>query len=252
MQLNILICGIGGQGVVFFGNFLKKFLYELFPNVLITGTESRGVSQREGSVTSSVRMVNSDSNQFIGPDIPLHKADIIIAYEPIELLRNINLCHDKTVIIVNNNPIVPKNTLKQINKGVESEIFKTIKEPELIIEKVAYFIDKISSQFKVNEVNTDSHIKDFVKNIESKAIRNALNEEDNIEHQEKNMILKLNRFSKKIRLIDFDLTSTLIEKTGSMSGINFVFFGILQGLFDTLFPIDETIGIIKDYFQQIG
>lgn len=80
--VNIVICGVGGQG-----NILAS---ELFASALVeqgfytTVGETYGASQRGGSVMSHVRI--SSVMQY-GPLIPLHEADIIIGFEPIETLR---------------------------------------------------------------------------------------------------------------------------------------------------------------------
>ena len=80
--LNVLICGVGGQG-----NILAS---ELFASALVekgyytTVGETYGASQRGGSVMSHVRI--SEKHQY-GPLIPQGQADIIIGFEPIETLR---------------------------------------------------------------------------------------------------------------------------------------------------------------------
>ena len=80
--LNIVICGVGGQG-----NILAS---ELFASALVnqgyytTVGETYGASQRGGSVMSHVRI--SISSQC-GPLVPFHEADIIVGFEPIETLR---------------------------------------------------------------------------------------------------------------------------------------------------------------------
>jgi len=126
--LNILICGIGGQGIISFGDFLKRYFFNNFNLINIVGTETRGVSQREGSVISTIRIVyehpikrKTESNKFIinskkeliylSPEIPLFNANIIIAFEPIEFIRNLKFANKNTILIVNNIPILPKNAI---------------------------------------------------------------------------------------------------------------------------------------------
>lgn len=52
-KINVYICGIGGQGTMTLGQLLKQAGLE--EGMVVTGTESRGASQREGSVDSHVR-----------------------------------------------------------------------------------------------------------------------------------------------------------------------------------------------------
>ncbi|MHA1820390.1 MAG: hypothetical protein ACTSU2_07610 [Promethearchaeota archaeon] len=142
---NVFICGIGGQGVITLGNVIRNFLYHKYDNIQIQGTESRGVSQREGSVIATVRfdyypfthkIENAENMKFdkksqrgsnilklspskitFGPEIPKFDCDLFIALEPIEFLRNIQYINPNTSIFVNNAPILPKNiVLDLINK----------------------------------------------------------------------------------------------------------------------------------------
>lgn len=80
--LNIVICGVGGQGNILASELLASALVE--KGFFTTVGETYGASQRGGSVMSHVRI--SARKQYSAL-IPRGEADIIIGFEPIETLR---------------------------------------------------------------------------------------------------------------------------------------------------------------------
>jgi len=99
MIKNILICGVGGQGQLALAKLLGEASLRCGKNVVIA--ETRGLSQRGGSVTVYVK---------IGDEVyaPLfEKADIMLALELIEAVRNIGFIAKNTLAIVNDDIIKP-------------------------------------------------------------------------------------------------------------------------------------------------
>lgn len=80
--LNIIICGVGGQGNILASELLASALVK--QGYYTTVGETYGASQRGGSVMSHVRV---SAVKQCGPLVPLHEADIIVGFEPIETLR---------------------------------------------------------------------------------------------------------------------------------------------------------------------
>ncbi|MHA1804395.1 MAG: 2-oxoacid:acceptor oxidoreductase family protein [Promethearchaeota archaeon] len=118
---NVLIAGVGGQGVILMGNLLREFGLRtpLIKNVV--GTESRGVSQREGSVISTIRYLIESRiysldqyrapEDLISPIILMNDAHLVLGLEPLETIRNLRYISEKTVIIMNTRNNFPKKTL---------------------------------------------------------------------------------------------------------------------------------------------
>ena len=99
MIKNILICGVGGQGQLTLAKLLGEASLRCGKNVVIA--ETRGLSQRGGSVAVYVK---------VGDEVyaPLfEKADIMLALELIEAVRNIGLIAKNTLAIVNSDIIKP-------------------------------------------------------------------------------------------------------------------------------------------------
>ena len=80
--LNIVICGIGGQGNVLASEVVGSAMNDRGYHVAVG--ETYGASQRGGSVMSHVR-VSADKEMSVL--IPSGEAHIIIGFEPLETLR---------------------------------------------------------------------------------------------------------------------------------------------------------------------
>lgn len=118
---NILIAGVGGQGVVRLGNVLREYGLRspLIKNVV--GTETRGVSQREGSVTATARYLIDDRvysldqhyspEDLVSPLIPINDAHLVFGLEPLETMRNLRFISEQTVVVLNTHRHFPRNVL---------------------------------------------------------------------------------------------------------------------------------------------
>jgi|GEM_PF-1303043 len=99
-KYEILIAGIGGQGIVSLGNILGHAArLSGFKNVV--GGEVHGLSQRGGSVSSYVRF----GSNIHGPIIPTGSADLIIGMEFMEGIRHINRLSKEGVLVLSDTKI---------------------------------------------------------------------------------------------------------------------------------------------------
>lgn len=102
MKYQIVIAGIGGQGAVFLVKVLS--IASALAGQKCLGTENHGMSQRGGSVSCYVKI-----GDFYAPAIDEGQADLLIALEGNEALRNIQyLSKDKGIIVVNAPKSFPK------------------------------------------------------------------------------------------------------------------------------------------------
>lgn len=102
MKYQIVIAGIGGQGAVFLVKVLS--IASAIKNQKCLGTENHGMSQRGGSVSCYVKI-----GDFYAPAIDEGQADLLIALEGNEALRNIQyLNKEKGTIVVNATKKFPK------------------------------------------------------------------------------------------------------------------------------------------------
>ncbi|MFX1311335.1 MAG: indolepyruvate oxidoreductase subunit beta [Promethearchaeota archaeon] len=100
-NFNILIVGVGGQGVIRAIQILAWAA--LRENYKVRTAETHGMAQRGGSVASFLRF----GNEIEGPLIPKGNCQIIIAFEASEAVRNFNYANSNTIFLINDKVIVP-------------------------------------------------------------------------------------------------------------------------------------------------
>ena len=94
MKRDIILAGVGGQGIISIAAIIGTAALE--QGLFLKQSEVHGMSQRGGDVQSNLRI----SDKEIASDlIPFGKADMIISVEPLEALRYLPyLSHDGWVI----------------------------------------------------------------------------------------------------------------------------------------------------------
>ena len=94
---NILLTGIGGQGTILASKLLTLGLIDAGYDVKMS--EVHGMSQREGPVLTHVRY----GEKVFSPIVEKRKADIIMGFEELEVLRNLDYLRDdgKGLVIFN-------------------------------------------------------------------------------------------------------------------------------------------------------
>jgi len=101
MKTNIILAGVGGQGILTIAAVIDTAALD--NNLHIKQSEVHGMSQRGGAVQSHVRI--SDTEIF-SDLIPQGKADIIISVEPMELLRYLPFLKEDGFLVTDSNPFV--------------------------------------------------------------------------------------------------------------------------------------------------
>ncbi len=98
---NILVCGIGGQGVMTASEILSMAAIQM--GLDVKKTEVAGMAQRGGVVTSHVRF----GEKVLSPAIPKGEADVLIGFEPAESMRWVKHLKKDGVAMVNTFRIKP-------------------------------------------------------------------------------------------------------------------------------------------------
>ncbi len=101
MNKDILLCGVGGQGTVLASKLIASAAMRAGERV--HSAETIGMAQRGGSVTSHVRI----GGRAFSPLIPYGSADVILAFEPAEAVRNLRYLKKDGIVIVNSVPVKP-------------------------------------------------------------------------------------------------------------------------------------------------
>jgi indolepyruvate ferredoxin oxidoreductase beta subunit len=116
---NIVLAGVGGQGVLLFAEILGDAAVRDDLNVRVS--EIHGMAQRGGAVVSDVRI----GEKVLAPTILEGTADIIVGMEPLEALRNIKFASDKTWVLANTAVIKPSGIpLNAVYPSLESILEK--------------------------------------------------------------------------------------------------------------------------------
>jgi indolepyruvate ferredoxin oxidoreductase beta subunit len=145
-KINIVLTGVGGQGVVTAANIIGKAAVKADVNVFVS--EVHGMAQRGGSVNCTVRL-----GDVSGPLVPNGSANAVLSMEPSEALRYIQYTNKKTKIITDIVPVIPFT----VATGDE-------KYPEL--EKIFKELEKYGELYKIDAVKLAKDAGDLVtKNV---------------------------------------------------------------------------------------
>ncbi len=87
--MNVLICGVGGQGVILFSDLLSNMA--LMAGLDVKKSEVHGMAQRGGSVSTHVRY----GPKVFSPLIEVGTADLIVAFERLEALRYVHFLGER-------------------------------------------------------------------------------------------------------------------------------------------------------------
>lgn len=110
-DVNIILCGIGGEGLVLMSNILGEACRISGKNV-ISG-EMHGLAQRSGSVIIHMRI----GEDILSPLIPPGEADIILSLEMMEALRYLYYLKPGGSVITNSRLVHPPGITHQLIMG---------------------------------------------------------------------------------------------------------------------------------------
>ncbi|OGP86418.1 MAG: hypothetical protein A2Z08_00435 [Deltaproteobacteria bacterium RBG_16_54_11] len=98
---NILVAGVGGQGVILASDVMADTFLEAGYDV--KKSEVHGMAQRGGSVSSHIRF----GKKVYSPIIKMGEVDYLCTMERMETLRWLNYCNKFTVILVDDIEVNP-------------------------------------------------------------------------------------------------------------------------------------------------
>ncbi len=106
---NILVAGVGGQGVLLASGILADAA--LNSGLDVKQSEVHGMAQRGGSVLSQVRF----GDTVFSPVVSVGECDLLIGFEPLETARYLHFLKDGGAVVYNTHRI---NTLP-VSIGLE-------------------------------------------------------------------------------------------------------------------------------------
>lgn len=134
---NILLCGVGGQGIILASKILSMGLIRAGYDVKMS--EVHGMAQRGGSVTTQVRY----GKQVFSPIIGKGEADVLVSFETMETAKWLDYVKPNGKVVVNeyqipSAPILsgaaayPQGVLESIAQKVDTTVFNAVKLAEEI------------------------------------------------------------------------------------------------------------------------
>jgi len=148
MKLNIVIVGVGGQGILTTSGIIARAAMKAGLNVITA--ETHGMAQRGGSVEVHVRI-----GDVKAPLIPEGAADVMIALEPSEALRYSKFLNSNSVVIVNTKKLIPPSVTAGVGKYPELEdILMDIRKitPRVIAVNASKIAEKVGTVLATNVV----------------------------------------------------------------------------------------------------
>lgn len=171
MTKSILLVGVGGQGTILASKILTTGLMEAGYDVKMS--EIHGMSQRGGSVSSQVRYGEKVESPVIGRG----NADMIVSFEKMEALRNLEYLKPEGKLVVNDVEIpsmsvitgdeeYPEGILEEIQSHAATKVVKATEIAEnLGNEKAANMVllGTIIKSMGLEGIDWNTIIKDNVK-----------------------------------------------------------------------------------------
>ncbi len=143
-KLDLLITGVGGQGVILVSNIIGEAA--LAAGYDIKKTDTLGMAQRGGSVLSHVRI----GRQVYSPLIKEGDVDIMLALEKLETARWSHYLRTGAVAIVNNHTLPPSVSLGNEQYPPDAEVTELLKRRSGYI----YFINATSRARELGNART--------------------------------------------------------------------------------------------------
>lgn len=129
---NIIIAGVGGQGILLFSNLLSKFYSKLGYDLKIS--DVIGLGQRGGGVESHFRYSNKP---VLSPFIKAGDVDYVISLEQTETLRFLHTLKEDGIIISSTYELTTTSVNTRLQKDLvesKTEIIKRSKNKTFIVD----------------------------------------------------------------------------------------------------------------------
>lgn len=105
MSKNIILCGVGGQGTILASKLIAAAAMNR--GMHVETAETIGMAQRGGSVFSHVKIGDGINGPLIGKG----QADLIIAFEPGEAVRQLPFLKKNGAVVVSRRPVEPVSAM---------------------------------------------------------------------------------------------------------------------------------------------
>ena len=172
MSKNIILCGVGGQGTILASRLIAAGAMKR--NIPVKTAETIGMAQRGGSVFSHLRVGEGAGSPMIGKA----KADLIIAFEPAEAVRQLPFLKKGGSVVVSNRPIMPVSAMIGASKYDVNEVLAYLRAnvanlTEIDSDKAA---EQLGSSKVLNVVLLGAAVRSGELGLEERDIIEAIHE----------------------------------------------------------------------------
>ena len=131
MKLDVVFCGVGGQGVVVLSDiFCEAALIDGFD---VAKAEIHGMAQRGGSIVAHARL----GEKVQAPLIERGKADVVLGFEMLETARSMPMLNADGTVVVNTKYIPPSVAVDCSAKSLNvQQLLRIIRERARIVHEV--------------------------------------------------------------------------------------------------------------------
>lgn len=168
---NILLVGVGGQGIILASKILSSGLINAGYDVKMS--EVHGMAQRGGSVTTQVRF----GEEVYSPIIGKGQADIIVAFEQMEAERWIDYLKPNGKLVISDYTIpsvpvltgevdYPKEIIEDLKQKADTVIIKSAKlakELGNIRTQNIIMLGSLIKSMELEEIDWEKVIKNSIK-----------------------------------------------------------------------------------------
>ncbi|MEW6182682.1 MAG: indolepyruvate oxidoreductase subunit beta [Bacillota bacterium] len=131
ININILVAGVGGQGILLAGKLISQAA--IAAGLDVKTSEIHGMAQRGGSVTTHVRF----GDKVFSPVIDPGEADFLLSFEKLEGLRYLDFLKTGGTVILNDQAIDP------LPVAVGSDVYPAAAEDRIAARFPVVFIDAV-------------------------------------------------------------------------------------------------------------
>lgn len=172
MSKSVILCGVGGQGTVLASKLISYAA--MAKGEEVKSAETIGMAQRGGSVTSHVRM----GEGAFSPLIPEGRADVMIAFEPAEAVRNLAYLKQDGVVVVSKKAVKPvtASLSAKVYEGKDMLDYLEKKVQRLVVVDGERAASELGSSKALNVVLLGAAIASNEIDISMEEIRSAIKE----------------------------------------------------------------------------
>ena len=172
MSKSVILCGVGGQGTVLASKLISYAA--MAKGEAVRSAETIGMAQRGGSVTSHIRI----GEGAFSPLIPKGKADVMIAFEPAEAVRNLDYLKEDGIVVVSKKAVKPvtASLAAKVYEGQDMLDYLEKKVQRLVIVDGQQIMDELGSAKVLNVVLLGAAIGCHEIDISIEEIRQAIKE----------------------------------------------------------------------------